>query len=355
MDKKNESPWTVQVWIVMIHDSRYMMYDESMPQYPHTHRKWEWWVLGLIMLVAFVFRFQYIQDISNTLFGFFTVLGTYLLAKRLFNWQIAAMASFLLAVSSWHALYAQIAYHVMAGPFFLVFGLYFFWRGKTSLKLLDFAISGALIGLGMRTGSAFRIMPLVLIIVLLAYWHSIKRDYGHRKYEHTRNQLIRGFATLMVVAMIAAFPVFWNFLIRGPGAFTTLSIANFTMPHILWPVGLLFVIGLTRSCFKLVRRWSMHGHYPTVPIVLLSWLLLGLASGGGQSIIVAPVVTIFAGEGLWWLYDFSQKWYGQYDAHEVVIHEHHGYEKNVVATLAVCLLLVAIMLTEYHAYFSLYP
>lgn len=313
------------------------------------------------MLVAFVFRFQYIQDISTTLFGFFTVLGTYFLAKRLFNWQIAAMASFLLAVSSWHTLYSQIGSGVVAAPFFLVWGLYFFWRGKTSLRLIDFAISGAFIGLGMRTGNdAYWILPLVVIITFLAYWHAIKRGYGHDKYEHTRNRLLRGFAMLMVVGIAAGFPVFWNFLITGPDfsvptqGFMS-NIGRIFNIELSWQVSILFMLGFVRIVYKLVRRIRTHGHYPTVPIVLLLWLGIGLLLGGTQFIIVAPVMMILAGEGLWWLYDFSRKWYGQYDAHEIVIHEHYGYERNVVATLAVCFLLAAIMLTEYYAYLAFHP
>ncbi len=312
------------------------------------------------MLIAFVFRFQYIQDIYATLFGFFTVLGTYLLAKRLFNWQIAAMSAFLLAISSWHVLYSFIGSGMITAQFFLVLGLYFFWRGKTSLNLLDFAASGALVGLGMRTGP-FWIMPVVLILVFMAYWHSIKRDFGHGAYEHTRNRLIRGFAMVMVVGIIVASPVLWGILVHQGDASNPLlhiSITNIVKNfnfEISWPVSLLFWIGFIRTVYKLIRRMRTHGHYPTVPIALLSWFSIGLLLRDSQFIIVAPVVMIFAGEGLWWLYDFSRKWYGRYDAHEVVIHEHHGYEKNVLATLAVCLLLFAIMLTEYHAYFSLHP
>ncbi len=367
------------------------MYDEGMPLPPHRHKNFEWWVLGLIMLVAFVFRFQYIQDISTTLFGFFTVLATYLLAKRIFSWQIAAMSSFLLAISSWHVLYSFIGSEMITAQFFLVLGLYFFWRGKTSLNLLDFAASGVFVGLGMRTGP-FWIMPMVLILVFMAYWHSIKQKYGHGAYEHTRNRLIRGFAMVMVVGIIVASPVLWGILIhQGDGIDPMVNtsifasarplqalIANIgtTLSHfgpfgdragsqlLLWPVSLLFILGCIHNVYKLIRRWHTHGHYPTVPILLLSWFFIGLlpsflsaqiGSDAIQLIMVAPVVMIFAGEGLWWLYDFSRKWYGRYDAHEVVIHEHHGYEKNVVATLAVCLLLFAIMLTEYHAYFSLHP
>ena len=421
--------------------------------FPHTHRKYEWWVLGLIMLVAFVFRFQDIKSIPpglypdeamngnnaiqaletgeykifypenngrdglfiniqaqslrifgyhpwalrivSALFGLLTVLGTYLLAKRLFNWQIAAFSGFLLAVSFWHTLFSRIGFRAIMAPCLLVWGLYFFWRGKTSLKLVDFAISGALIGLGMYSYIAYRVMPLAVIITLLAYWHAIKRDYGHEKYLHTRNRLIRGFAMLMVSAIFVALPIMWYYyvhpddflgrtaqvsifssekplqtLIKNTGK--TLGMFNIVGDHnwrhniagrplLFWPVGVFFVIGFIKSWYKLLRHRKRHGHFPTVHVLLQSWFILGLVpviiSSEGlphalRAIVVVPVAMIFAGEGLWWLYDFCRKWYGQRDAHELVVHEHHGYEKNVVATLAVCLLLFGVMISEYRAYFS---
>src|SRR3989344_3330816 len=225
-----------------------------------SHHKLEWWVFALIMLTAFVFRFQHIQSIPpglypdeamngnnaihalqtgdysvyypdnygreglfiniqaqalrifgnepwalrvvSALFGTLTVWGLYLLTKRLFNWEIAAMSSFLLAVSFWHVLFSRIGFRAIMAPFFLVWGLYFFWRGKTSTKLFDFAVSGLFLGLGFYSYIAYRMMPLMIVITLLAYWYAVKKEFGHEKYIHIRNQLIRGFATLMVVAIL---------------------------------------------------------------------------------------------------------------------------------------------------------
>ncbi|MCI0423102.1 MAG: glycosyltransferase family 39 protein, partial [Acidobacteria bacterium] len=65
----------------------------------------------------------------SALFGTLTVAGLYLLTRRLFNWQIAAIAGFLMAISFWHVVFSRIGFRAIMAPLLLVWGLYFFWRG----------------------------------------------------------------------------------------------------------------------------------------------------------------------------------------------------------------------------------
>lgn len=429
---------------------------EVMPHPPHKHhKKLEWLVILIIMLVAFVFRFQHIKSIPPglypdeamngnnalevittgdykvyypenngreglfislqaqsiklfgnepwalrivaALFGTLTVLGLYFLTRELFNWEIAAFASLLLACSFWHTLFSRIGFRAIMAPFLLVWGLYFFWRGKKSTNIWDFAVSGIFLGLGFYTYIAYRIMPLVIIVTLLSYWYAIKKDFSHEKYIHVRNQLTRCFAMLMVVTIIIALPI-GIYYFQHPADFMgrtsqvsifssgnpleslivntgkTLGMFNISgdwnwrhnfagRPLIFWPVGMFFVIGLIRSVHKLFKTRKTHGHYSSVQVLLLSWFGLGLLpvilSNEGlphalRAILVAPVAMIFAGEGLWWLYDFCKKWYHLHDTHDVAFHERHAPESIVVATVAICIFLFAVMLAEYHEYFDVW-
>ncbi|MEK7615850.1 MAG: hypothetical protein AAB420_01410 [Patescibacteria group bacterium] len=308
-----------------------------MPIYPTKHRNHEWWVVVIVLVVAIVFRFRGLDHvfIPYALLSVLTVAGTYLLTKKLFNWEIAGLASFFLAVSSWD---------ISPAPFFLVWGLYFFWKGKTSARLSDFALSGGLLGLGFYSSTSFVFVPLVLIVVVAAYWHSIKRDFSHDKYLASRNHLMSGFALLMVTGIIVATPVIWHYLVNGFGSMNWVV----GYPMLFWPVALLSAIGLLRNIIKLWRRRKIHGHFPTVQVLLLSWLVASC-----QSVLLLPVLMIFAGEGLWWIYDFSRKWYQIYDVHEVVLHEHRVQESHAIATLALFLLLLGIMLNEYETLISI--
>lgn len=427
-----------------------------MPHHPHhKHHTLEWFFVIIIITTAIVFRFNYIKTIppglypdeamngnnalraietgdykvfypdnngreglfmniqaqsiklfGNTpwvlrvvsgMFGVLTVLGLYLLARLLFNWEIAAIASFLMAVSFWHTLFSRIGFRAIMAPCFLVWAFYFFWRGKSSGHLWNFLMSGIFWGLGFYSYISFRAMPLALILTLAAYWYSVKKDFVHEKYSYIKAQLQRGFALLMVSAIIVILPLGYYFLTHPSDFFgrtaqvsifaegnalynfaintvKTLGMFNFIgdfnwrhnfsgAAQLIWPVGIMFLIGFIRAWYKLFKTKKTHGHFATVQVLLLSWFFVGLLPvvlsneslpHALRAIVVIPVVFIFAGEGLWWIYDFCRKWYVQRDLHDVEIHGHRGSEGAFIATFAIILLLFSIMLSEYNKYFNLW-
>mgnify|MGYP001564907156 CR=1 FL=1 len=332
--------------------------------------------------------------IVSAIFGVFTVLGTYFLARQLFNWQIGAISSFLMATSFWHTLFSRIGFRAIMAPFLLVWGFYFFWRGLEQNRLRYFFVSGIFWGLGFYTYIAFRIMPLAMILALFAYWYSLKKDFSHGKYQYTRDRLIKGMALFMITVIIVALPI-GLYYYNNPGDFLgrtgqlsiftsanplvsltvnlakTLAMFNFVGdynwrhnysgdPLLFWPVGIFFIIGFTRNLIKLADDYDKHRHLPTVRVLLISWFFLGLLpvilSNEGlphalRAIILAPVVFIFAGEGLWWIYEFVRKWYGARDFHDLRLGKLHVHEGNFIAGLVIVIFLIASMVFEFDRYF----
>ena len=345
--------------------------------------------------------------------GILTVLGLYLLAKQLFNWQIAAFSSYLMAIAFWHVNFSRIGFRAILAPMLLVWGFYFLWRGLSSSKFWNFAVSGIFWGLGFYTYIAFRAMPLALILVLLAYWQTIhpiksreaetseelfdgvKKDFSHEKYAFTRNQIVRGLALFLIIVILVALPIgyyFWShpadFLGRtgqlsifasgsplqalAQNTLKTLGMFNFIgdynwrhnfsgQPILLWPVGVLFVIGFLRSWQKLFKRAKTHGHLSSVQVLLLSWFFIGLAptifSNEGlphalRALIVAPVVFIWAGEGLWWIMDKIGDWYHARDVHDYNFRGRWLTESSFVAVFTVIVLLASFTIAEYDKYFN---
>ena len=92
-------------------------------------------------------------------------------------------------------------------PLILVWAFYFFWRGLRSGRLNEFLMAGVIGGLGFYTYFSFRIAPLIIMIVLFSHWLYLKTDFLHTKYEHARNQLLRGFALMMLATIIVALPI----------------------------------------------------------------------------------------------------------------------------------------------------
>lgn len=335
-----------------------------------------------------------LRSVSAT-FGLLTILGLYLLVRLLFNWQIASIASFYLAVSFWHVNFSRIGFRAIMIPFLIVWGLYFLWRGLRNLKFSNFALSGLFFGLGLHTYIAFRFMPFVILVFFLAYWFKIKKDYSHEKYIHLRNELLRRFVLFFLVAFLVASPIlfyFWqnpeDFLGRSgqvsvfdsdqplkefvKSSGLTLASFNFVgdynwrhnisgEPLLLWIVGIFFLIGLIKSILKMFKKIREHGHPATLHILLLTWffimLLPSVLTKEGlphalRSIGVLPVVMIFAAEGTWWFFETLIHWYREKD-----IHPHtHPYQKEeegrfIIGT-ALVLLLAAVGVIEYNNYFN---
>ncbi|TSC91934.1 MAG: hypothetical protein CEN90_49 [Parcubacteria group bacterium Licking1014_17] len=337
------------------------------------------WVLRLIPALA----------------GTLTVLGLYLLVKQLFNWQTAAFASFLLAISFWHVLFSRIAFAGILAPLFLVWALYFFWLGLARASLWDFGASGLLFGLGLQTYLPFRVAPLIAIITLVVYWATVRKHVAVGAGKHASNYILRGLGLTIILGILAAAPLVWYFmnnpgmLFYRAGQVSVFSadnplwqiIANagktiamfFTKGDLnwrhnlsgsamlIWPVGILFLIGVIRSIVKTVKSKEAHGHHSAAHAMLLSWLVIGLLPGifsnegiphALRTILVTPVVCIFAAETLWWIFTLIEKRYHEQDPkHEKEI---PGFvaEDTFIATIAICILLFSFSVVEYDKYFN---
>ncbi|MFH1769382.1 MAG: glycosyltransferase family 39 protein [Parcubacteria group bacterium] len=424
-----------------------------MPHHPPRKKSHEWWIVLAIILIAFVFRFQSIKSIPPALHpaeavnaqdavnaietgeykvfypdnngreglfinlqtlvvraldstepwvfhivsaiaGVLTVLGLYALTKKLFNWQMAAIASFLMAISFWHVMFSRLGFRVILAPLFLVWAFNYLWRGKQTGELKHYFLSALFWGLGILSYTSFSIMLIVLVIVLVTYWGAVSVNFKNRKYTDTRDQIIRGFAMILIVILLMSVPMMIYFnqnpsivtdkfidspegiISDSPNSLVNNFISTFDMftddgdsnwlfnipgrSLLFWPVSILFLAGLLRTFIKFAQSPKKLGHFSTVQVLLISWFFIGLipALFAGHvpnamlALMVAPVVFIFAAEGLWWLYEFISYWHEKRDPHEITIHGHHLSEGEFLATLVVVLFLVAMMFVSYDAYFN---
>ena len=323
--------------------------------------------------------------------GILTVLALYFLTKELFNFEIASISSFMLAVSFWHVNFSRLGFRAILAPLILILAFYFFWRGLKTAHILNFGVSGLFWGLGFYTYLSFRITPLILILVMLAYWQTIKRDYGRREYLHIRNRIIAGFALLMLVAIFVFMPLGIYYL-KNPQDFMgrtgqlsvfsseaplklfllnltkTFGMFNFDgdwnwrhnfagSPQLFWPMGALFMVGFLKTClslFKYIKKGrKYHGHFSTIPVLILSWFFIGLLpailSNEGvphalRVIMVIPPVFIMVGKGTWWFFEYLRSWYAQRDI--------HPQEASAVVVLVIVIFMASLGFAEYSKYFD---
>ena len=339
-------------------------------------KKQELIIFLIIVSVAAFFRLYKLDDFASAIIGILTVIGLYLLTKELFEWRMAALASFMMAVSFWHVHFSRIGSEAVMTPFMLVLGFYFLWRGLKHLRKFDFLMAGIFGGLGSYLDVAYNLAPLIGVLVFVNYWWYLKSDFSHSSYDHAKTKFLQGISLAVITMIFISLPVciyYWantgNFLAKIPtislsNIIKTLGMFNFTgdwnqqhnipgAPMLHWTLGIFFVIGFIKEFGHWLRR--KHGHFSTLHTLIISWFFIMLVPGflsanvpdALATIGVIPIVMIITARGMWWFFDKLSDWYKANDPHS-------QYERHVVVALVLITLLATIGFIEYWRYFRIW-
>ncbi len=162
-----------------------------------------------INLMAIGFKFFGVSvftiKLPSILMGIFTVIGVYLLSRELFisKPRLALIASYLTAVSFWAVNFSRIAFRAIMMLPVLTLSFYFIFRGIRTNKWWNFALAGFIFGLGFHTYIAFRITPVLLIVLFVLLL--LQQGFAILK-KHWKNLLI-----FILFALISASPILYTF------------------------------------------------------------------------------------------------------------------------------------------------
>lgn len=200
---------------------------------------------------------------ASILFGTFSVLGIYLLAKELFHRRSAGLlAAFMLATSYWGINFSRIGFRAIMTTFLLTFSFYFFFRGLRSQKFRDFLFAGLIFGLGLHTYIAFRVAPLILVLLLPALMLSYEK-FLQRFWKHG--------LMFILGAFIAAAPMLYYFFVSHPETFSSRSshisvfAPEINQGNLLGTLGKTFSISLIKYNFWGDQNWRHN--YPPYPVL----------------------------------------------------------------------------------------
>ncbi len=281
-------------------------------------------------------------------FGVLTVLGLYFLTKILLEKIdrdakfIALLSSLLLAVSFWHVNFSRIGFRAILVPFFLVFGFYFLNKAFMEKKWAFSVVSGIFLGLGFYTYISYRFVIFLFLLNVIVWWFFSKRK-----------QFIKITAFCIIITFIVALPLGIYFL-KNPqdffgrasgvsvfsqenpvyelgkslifhlGMFNIYGDANWRhnfagSPQLLWPVGILFLVGFVISVKNLIKGIKEKDNQKKITSgLLLGWfsifLLPGVLTYEGiphslRVIGVIPPVYIFSGIGGFWITNLIRKFF----------------------------------------------
>lgn len=131
--------------------------------------------------------------------------------RRLGNW-VGLAAALLLAGGYWHAAITRVALRIILTPLVVSLLLIFLSRAMRYNRRADFVLAGLVLGFGVYTYQAVRILPIVVVIGIgLAL-------FFHLRGRHQRIQMIFNLAILVIVSFIVFLPLF-RFSVERPQDF----------------------------------------------------------------------------------------------------------------------------------------
>ena len=104
--------------------------------------------------------------------GIISIIGIYLLSRKLFNARAALISSLILSISPWHLQYSRASFEVTMLLSFIIFGIYFFLLGLSKNRFF-FLSAILLISSVYIYSTAVAFIPLVCLLLFIIYWRQI--------------------------------------------------------------------------------------------------------------------------------------------------------------------------------------
>lgn len=220
--------------------------------------------------------------------------ATYMMAREFFsNRKIALLAAVFTAVALWPIISGRVGLRFAYGQLFVALTIAFLLRALKYRQRNDFLLCGLVLGFGMYTYMAFRVMPLVVVACLvLAFAVDLVRRRWRPDLRFAGNSALLGVMALLASAPLVRYAItfrddYW-YRIQTRGAATEVPVSDpvetffgnlgdaFLMfnwsgdvvwvqniphrPGLDYVMGAFLVLGVT----ILLLRWLRHRDIPTV-------------------------------------------------------------------------------------------
>lgn len=179
-------------------------------------------------IIAFLFQIFGVNigaiRLAPAIFGVAAVAFTFLLFRRWFNTPIAVFAAAMFAVMRYSLTLSRFGVNGQTNAAFMVISLYFLDRAVRNKKLLDFALAGLIIGMGLDFYYAFRLYAGILFGfgALCAFIWLAMRLVRRNKAEQSIGTIAKSWMVPMVVVfsgiLVALAPII-QFAARNPEQF----------------------------------------------------------------------------------------------------------------------------------------
>jgi hypothetical protein len=156
--------------------------------------------------------------VGTAIFGIVAVPFTFLLGKELYGRSVGLFAAFFIAVSHWHVAITRVGLRFPFTAAFVAPALYFLVRALRSNQRNDWLAAGLVLGLGLHTYTAMRMVPFLFVLLVISRLFGdllVRLLRGSRGVPHAGLALSLSFwrnaAVSALAALIAFLPLlrFW--------------------------------------------------------------------------------------------------------------------------------------------------
>jgi 4-amino-4-deoxy-L-arabinose transferase-like glycosyltransferase len=137
--------------------------------YPEDNGREGLYVNAAALSIAMFGNRAWALRVPAAIFGVLTVWGLYLLGAELISASAGLGAAFFLATSFWHLVFSRMAFRAIAAPLFLVWALYLLLVAFRRARPAWMMLAGVVYGLGFYTYLAYRVTPLLVVAMWIAY------------------------------------------------------------------------------------------------------------------------------------------------------------------------------------------
>jgi hypothetical protein len=128
------------------------------------------------------------------------LIFVYKLGKELGNRWTGLLAMLFMGMAQWTNIIARVGLRLVLCPVFVAPVMYYLIKGLRTSNRNQVVVAGVLLGLGLSGYSAFRIMPLVVVVGVLIY-------LLHQKTKGNRKQAWWALGVVTIFALILALPL----------------------------------------------------------------------------------------------------------------------------------------------------
>lgn len=126
--------------------------------------------------------------------GIISVIGIFLLARKLFGEKVGLFSMFLMTISPWNLQYSRASFEVTMLISFMIFGVYFFLLGLNKARYYFLAII-LLVSSIYIYSTAVVFAPLLILLLLIIYWKEVRKTN------------LKNLFFIVLVAMVLLLPV----------------------------------------------------------------------------------------------------------------------------------------------------